>query len=152
MASDEAPVPAMERPGWWKIGWATLAGVVGGAFAFLVLQWPLALLLDQFLGRSEWQTRPLPLRLVMLTLYWTIPLALGQFLSAFMSGWAKAVYFAAALQTLHLLNIYADFAFALLWFLPSVIASAMIMVKWAAVGAEKGRALEAKRITVRSKG
>ena len=146
----------MGRPAWWKIAWTTLAGVVTGAFAFLVLQWPFALLLDQLIEGNEWAATvagwPLPLRLAMLTLYWTIPLALGQLLSALMSGWAKAVYFAAGLQTLHLLNIYADFAFAVLWLLPSVIASAMIMVKWAAVGAERGRALEAKRITARSRG
>ena len=68
-----------------------------------------------------------------------------------MSGWTKTVYFAAALQSIHLINIYGDLAFAALWLLPWVIASVMVRAKWAAVGVEKARALEANRVAAHGK-
>ena len=156
MASDEALDPLVEnRPPWWKVGLATLAGVVAGGLVFPIVQWPITILVDQLFGRSGWQevlaAWPQSFRIALLILYWAIPLTLGQFFSSLMSGWSRTVYFAAALQTLHLINIYGNFAFSALWLLPLVVSAAMMMTKWAAAGAEKGRAVEASKVAARGK-
>lgn len=156
MVANETPELIEHRPPWWKIGVACLAGVVGGAFAFLVLQLPITFLIDQLIGRSVWQQSmsgwSQPVRLGLLLLYWAIPFALGQWLSAVMSGWSKTIYFAAALQCVHMVNIFRDFEFAPLWFLPLLIALAFGKANWAEAAAAKGRAREARRALARKSG
>jgi hypothetical protein len=134
-------------------------GVVGSALislaVLILLQRPLTLLLDQFFGIGEWQTvfatYPFPAKLAALALKWIAPIALGQLLSAYLSGWAEAVFFAAVIQTVHLLTNYSDPSFAALWLLPAMVSLAMVKAKWAAAGAKKGQAFEAKWSTGRNR-
>jgi hypothetical protein len=144
MVANGMPEVIEQGPPWWKIGVGGLAGVVGGAVLFLVLQLPITFLIDQLIGRSVWQRSIAgfsePVRLGLLLLYWTIPLALGQWLSALISGWSKATYFATAIQIVHMVSVFRDLEFAPLWFQPLMIALAFAKANWAEAAAAKGRA------------
>jgi hypothetical protein len=109
--------------------------------------------MDQLIGRGVWQQSMAgwsqPVRWGLLLLYWAIPLALGQWLSAVISGWSKCIYFAAALQCVHMINIFRDYEFAPLWLLPLLIALAFEKAKWTEAAAAKGRAREARRALAR---
>jgi hypothetical protein len=43
-----------------------------------------------------------------------------------LSGWSKIVYFAAALQTLQMIDIFRAYELAYLWALPALIARGFI--------------------------
>jgi hypothetical protein len=81
-----------------------------------------------------------------------MPLTIGQLFSPRLSGWSRTVYFAAALQTFHLVVIYGATAFWPLWLLPSLVAAALMMTGWAAAEAVKGPAIEAMRVAARNRG
>ena len=149
MTADETPSFAPDiRPAWWKIALSCVAGVITGGVAFLVLLWPIIPLLDLIFGRGVWQADvkdwPEVLRIPVLIVYWAMPLALGQWLSALLSGWSKTVYFAAALETLHMVTNLWAYELAYLWALPALIALGLARLGWAERAAERARAREAK--------
>jgi hypothetical protein len=125
--------------------------LVTGGLAFLILLLPITPLLDLIFGAGNWQEGvkawPEYLRIPTLIIYWMIPLALGQLLAVLLNGWHKTVYFAAALETFHMVTILWTPELAYLWALPALIALGLTRLGWVAKAAEKGRAREAKHPT-----
>jgi hypothetical protein len=153
MLSDETHQRSSEeRPPWWKIGGASVAGVGAGGVLYLVLLWLITLLLDLLIGRSSWQEilRDVPdaVRPIFIISFWIAPLALGQFFSVVFSGWAKSVYFAALLQALNLAAIFSTVELFYLWLLPLLLAFATIHTGWISAAQSRARVLEAKRKTL----
>lgn len=141
------------KPSWTLVGVGCLAGVIGGALLWLVAETSVIFLLDQLFGRSGWQESvriaPEPARIALLLIRWTIVGILGQWFATWFSGWTKTAYFAAALQTLHLINIYWDLQFLWLWALPALVALAYVRTNWAVHAAEKGRAAALEKASAR---
>jgi hypothetical protein len=139
------------RPPWRRIAFASVAGVVSGALLYLAAETLITFLLDQLLGRNAWQQPlsawPEPLRISLLAARWGIVLAIGQWFSALISGWSRTVYFAAILQTIHLITIYLSIKVAPIWAMPLLVALLLAWTRWASGAAEQGRAVEAKRAT-----
>lgn len=148
MQSHQPPSSTDARPPWWRLVVGVIAGVGAGGIAFLVALWPITFLLDQLVGRSEWEAAlkasPEIVMILLRSVFWTIPFALGQWFSALISGWSKAIYIAAAVQTFHMVSMFPIFEVAYLWVLPFLIAGILAKLNWASSAAEKGRIREAK--------
>lgn len=155
MRSRNTPLKPDARPSWGKVIVSVIAGVGAGGVAFLALLRPITLLLDQLIGRVDWQSALTDFSesrmLLLRSVFWVVPFGLGQWCSALISGWSKTIYFAAAVQTFHMVMMFSSVQVAYLWVLPWLVAAVLIKLGWASSAAEKGRLREAKSITLDTK-
>jgi hypothetical protein len=154
MLSPQPNFSSDARPTWGRIVFGVFAGVTTGAFAFWLLIWPVTLLLDQLAGRSDWQgslkaSTGLP-KVLLQSVFWGIPFALGQWLSALINASSRTIYFAATLQAIQMVLMFTGVEFAHLWALPFLIAIILTKLNWASSAAERGRKRNAKAAEARA--